>query len=119
VAIGNASVTRAQCDACPQVVYAENGAQPKGVQGTAVEVDGNGRETRAIYFACQAQHIGKAVQNALKVARTRPAVQGSYEPVAVTFPAPSVVPVGPWGASTPDEVEQHALDYDQTDEQTG
>lgn len=81
MAIGNASVTRAQCDACPQVVYAEGNARPKGFTGHAQFVDGTGRETNAPWFACQAQHVGKAVQNAIKAAKSVPET-----PLAVAEP---------------------------------
>lgn len=69
MAIGNAAVVAARCDACPTVVYAEQPAQPKGFSGTAKQIDGNGREFNAPWFACQGQHVGKAVQNALKGAK--------------------------------------------------
>lgn len=65
MAIESKAVTRAKCDACPQVVYAEDGAQPKGIQGHVRDVDGNGRETNAGFFACQPNHIGAAAKAVL------------------------------------------------------
>lgn len=96
MAIQTTAVVRAQCDACPQVVYADSPAEPKGYQLEAREVDGNGKIVTATAFACQPNHIGKAIQNALKQTRAglrpqvAPQTAPAYAPTAVTFPAPPV-----------------------------
>lgn len=100
MAISNASVTRAKCDACPQVVYAEGGAQPKGITGNAQEVDGNGRAVAASFFACQPNHVGAAVKNVLKGAKAVPASFAPLAPVASPEPMP-------WG-STAEGVQAEA-----------
>jgi hypothetical protein len=102
MAIQTTAVVRAQCDACPQVVYADSPAQPKGYQLHAREVDGNGREVNVEAFACQPNHVGKAIANAIKAAKAGVRQQIStpaYAPTAVTFPAPAAVPapeIAPW-----------------------
>lgn len=86
MAIQTTAVVRAQCDACPQVVYADAPKEPKGFQGTVREVDGNGQIREASYFACQLGHVGAAAKKVLQAAKAvgaRPAVA----PVAV-IPAP-------------------------------
>lgn len=93
MAISNASVTRAKCDACPQVVYAEGGAQPKGFTGQIQEVDGNGRAVAATFFACQPGHVGAAAKNAIKEAKARPT---AFAPLAIEqgfgSPEPALTP---------------------------
>lgn len=102
MALSNAAVVKAVCDACPQVVYAESPAKPKGYTGHVQHVDGNGREFNASWFACQPGHIGKAAQNALKAAK--PVAAGSTPaPVA---PAPfEAVPEATEGQ---DEASEHS-----------
>jgi hypothetical protein len=105
MAISNASVVRAQCDACPQVVYAEAPARPKGFTGHIQEIDGLGRETNAYYFACQAGHVGKAAQNALKATKNNSGRGGA--------PAPSSLPVeAPVSSVTPASFGGVPLDQD-------
>jgi hypothetical protein len=96
VAIATTATVRAQCDACPQVVYADNPAEPKGYQVEAREVDGNGAVVTATAFACQSGHVGAAVRNVLKAAReaskARPAIPAAPEPVK---PAEQAKPANP------------------------
>lgn len=116
MAISNAAVTRAKCDACPQVVYAEAPAKPRGYTGHIQEVDGQQRETNATWFACQPNHISKAAQNALKEAKA-----GLRQQVAAPAPAPAPepasIPVGDWGQHTREDVERYADELSDQDEQ--
>lgn len=113
MAIQTTAVVRAQCDACPQVVYADSPAEPKGFQLDAREVDGNGKVTAATAFACQPNHVGKAIQNALKQAKAGIRPQGQYEAKTVSFPAPAPAlppvepePVNEYGEG--DYADEHA-----------
>lgn len=94
MAISTSSVTRAQCDACPAVVYAEGGAQPKGLQVSARETDGNGREVSVVAFACQLQHVGKAIANAIKAAKA--SGQVAQLRAALSAPEPTQAIGSPW-----------------------
>lgn len=104
MAISNAAVTRAKCDACPQVVYAEAPAKPKGYTGHIQEIDGQQRETNATWFACQPNHISKAAQNALKEAKAGLRQQVAAPAPAVT-PMPGATPEFPYVTDTPNEAQ--------------